>query len=1177
MLMSAFCEAGATPAATPPGSPSSRSLSPSAAGGNASPMLPNPLDDGQRRLSSTAVVVRAEHAAEREPARTSAVRKKTKELCDMIAVCKGAMDSSMLKSIDSMLCDGIDPSEICSSENAASALHAAVLRALTGSGYGAGKGKHFDGRTSDVALAYEAAAWFEPAKPGASVLRVKPEHRLMEDTNIGPLLRVLRAPTLRNIDVQQRPNGLTALGIACIYGSVECARRLLDARAGVDVRFQKGDWTPLQTAAEHGHAAVCRLLLERNAQVNAIDLDGLTALHWAAEYGSAECARALLEGGADSSLRTVNADTALMLAERTDNRAVVRVLGGVVEEEIEAKPLPLPLPLPRARPPAAKPNAKRARLAAQVGADSEHEASSGSDESVEFEPAERESGSDSELADELAEPGSVDSGEPEEALAARYRGVAWVASEARWLAHLPAAGSEPAHSLGLFASAREAAAAVDHYVASMPQPAGDVQWEPNLPGGAPSPPRPVSKRQPGGARRGARAAATPAAVLERRANLRKSWHFAATDGEQEDEDISCSVCAEGNSVERNKIVCCDGCEVAVHQGCYLLPDLPADGSPWLCAPCRAAASATGGSERDAGAVKGIRSAAHGLRECRLCPVPGGALWRVRPEAGGGYVHAVCATHAGYYGVPHRDGARELVGEAPPKLLLESSRARRRSAELLPCAVCGEVCGGKVRCEFASTARSANGLKLTRIHCKQVLHASCAHLHDLVFIDGRDNQLFACAQHVASFRSPSADFEVSDLLAAAEAGQRGRVVELLLLSASPAEPVSGAAGARHPTALNACAAQNEVELLEMMVNRMQHIADELGSAGSAAPAGEVSEVRQHVDSMRAGGLPSALHAACRAGCAETLLLLLTRCTPPPSAELFAELDAVCSAALSAGEAAASPLRRCQRVLHVWATSGLAGGAGGGLGPHPSYPPYDLTDVADISGGAERFPIPLLRMPLKSAGVCGAGGGESSARAGLEEVDPLAELRKARMAYITRPMTTSAAALKSAGMPTKVACSHLASPSFVPGVPLGARLILAPTVSCGLGVYAAEDIKEGTVICVYAGLIITRVDAACMQEENHYLMDCSSQWTIDGRHFRNIGGFINFSCQPKTCNLAMEKEQNWQLTSKQSHKWPVFRAKQNIAKGEELSYLRDVNALTSGGVVCRCGKPGCRRLY
>jgi hypothetical protein len=86
-------------------------------------------------------------------------------------------------------------------------------------------------------------------------------------------------------DYSQRvPRQMTGLHIAAYFGFQKAVNALLGGQRS-DLRDSYGR-TPLSWAAEKGHEAVAKLLLEKGAELETKDTDyGLTPLSWAAQYG----------------------------------------------------------------------------------------------------------------------------------------------------------------------------------------------------------------------------------------------------------------------------------------------------------------------------------------------------------------------------------------------------------------------------------------------------------------------------------------------------------------------------------------------------------------------------------------------------------------------------------------------------------------------------------------------------------------------------------------------------------------------------------------------------------------------------------------------------------------------------------------------------------------------------
>ncbi len=88
---------------------------------------------------------------------------------------------------------------------------------------------------------------------------------------------------------------------------------LVDKGADINA-VDKCGWTPLIFAASQGHQDVLRRLLDKGADINARAITGRTALMAAAQLASYDGVKQLSDRGADVNARTADGQTALMLA-----------------------------------------------------------------------------------------------------------------------------------------------------------------------------------------------------------------------------------------------------------------------------------------------------------------------------------------------------------------------------------------------------------------------------------------------------------------------------------------------------------------------------------------------------------------------------------------------------------------------------------------------------------------------------------------------------------------------------------------------------------------------------------------------------------------------------------------------------------------------------------------------
>jgi uncharacterized protein len=66
--------------------------------------------------------------------------------------------------------------------------------------------------------------------------------------------------------------------------------------------------------------------------------------------------------------------------------------------------------------------------------------------------------------------------------------------------------------------------------------------------------------------------------------------------------------------------------------------------------------------------------------------------------------------------------------------------------------------------------------------------------------------------------------------------------------------------------------------------------------------------------------------------------------------------------------------------------------------------------------------------------------------------------------------------------------------------------------GLGLFATETIKRGTLVAIYVGRKIT--NGAADKLYTKYIFELNGRYSIDGSSRRNIARYINHSCKPNS---------------------------------------------------------------
>ena len=119
-------------------------------------------------------------------------------------------------------------------------------------------------------------------------------------------------------------DGVSLIGYAIAQNNMDLLQILIEN--GANVNYTNGDsWadTPLKTASRLGLDNVVRILLTRNVDINAVDMNGNTALHTAALNSQLSIVKLLLEKNLNLDIQNKVGNTALHLAVISGNIDIV--------------------------------------------------------------------------------------------------------------------------------------------------------------------------------------------------------------------------------------------------------------------------------------------------------------------------------------------------------------------------------------------------------------------------------------------------------------------------------------------------------------------------------------------------------------------------------------------------------------------------------------------------------------------------------------------------------------------------------------------------------------------------------------------------------------------------------------------------------------------------------------
>lgn len=130
-----------------------------------------------------------------------------------------------------------------------------------------------------------------------------------------------------NLVNQVAADGFPPLSLACYFGKRTIANYLLEAGADIHAVATNGsNIQALHAAVARNDAQICEWLLQKGADINATQTQGVTALHSAVHRGNMAMVKLLVQHGADKQAKMDNGDTPVSIAEREGHKEISEYL-----------------------------------------------------------------------------------------------------------------------------------------------------------------------------------------------------------------------------------------------------------------------------------------------------------------------------------------------------------------------------------------------------------------------------------------------------------------------------------------------------------------------------------------------------------------------------------------------------------------------------------------------------------------------------------------------------------------------------------------------------------------------------------------------------------------------------------------------------------------------------------
>jgi SET domain-containing protein len=125
----------------------------------------------------------------------------------------------------------------------------------------------------------------------------------------------------------------------------------------------------------------------------------------------------------------------------------------------------------------------------------------------------------------------------------------------------------------------------------------------------------------------------------------------------------------------------------------------------------------------------------------------------------------------------------------------------------------------------------------------------------------------------------------------------------------------------------------------------------------------------------------------------------------------------------------------------------------------------------------------------------------------------------------------------------------------------RVRVGPSRIAGQGLFAGQEIKQGTKILRYIGEKITQEESdRRLAAGNVYIFGLDERYSIDGSMRKNTARYINHACDPN-CHTEQFGNTIWLV------------AIRDIVAGEELTYNYGYEMNDEPAEPCHCGAKHC----